>query len=117
MTERGFSPPQAAVVSTQAVRRTGLQPLPGSRADDHFCGREKEERPMSSYQVRRVNIGKTIQLDELAHECGFPMLTQRMRACRPSLPASRVGGSAKNWVILIHIRHAAASGTSASNTN
>jgi putative transposase len=26
---------------------------------------------MSSYQVRRVNIGKTTQLDELAHECGL----------------------------------------------
>jgi len=25
---------------------------------------------MSSYQVRRVHIGKTIQLDELARECG-----------------------------------------------
>ena len=23
------------------------------------------------YQVRRVNIGKTPQLDELAHECGL----------------------------------------------
>src|SRR6266566_4731732 len=40
-------------------------------ADYHFCGREKEERHMSSYQVRRVNIGKTTQLDELAHECGL----------------------------------------------
>jgi len=26
---------------------------------------------MSNYQVRRVNIGKTTQLDELAHECGL----------------------------------------------
>jgi putative transposase len=26
---------------------------------------------MSSYQVRRVNIGKTTQLDELAHACGL----------------------------------------------
>jgi putative transposase len=26
---------------------------------------------VSNYQVRRVNIGKTTQLDELAHECGL----------------------------------------------
>ena len=25
---------------------------------------------MKMYRVRRVNIGKTTQLDELAHECG-----------------------------------------------
>ena len=35
-----------------------------------FCCREKEELSMRMYQVRRVHIGKTQQLDELARECG-----------------------------------------------
>src|SRR5215831_16697979 len=35
-----------------------------------FCCREKEELSMRMYQVRRVHIGKTKQLDELARECG-----------------------------------------------
>src|SRR5205809_3044653 len=33
-------------------------------------GNSCERRKMDSYNVRRMHIGKTAQLDELAHECG-----------------------------------------------
>ena len=37
---------------------------------DRISGRQKEERNMSAYRVRRVNIGTSEYLDELAHACG-----------------------------------------------
>ena len=39
-------------------------------SDYRFEGRDEEEMDMSRYWVRRVKIGTSEQLDELAHECG-----------------------------------------------
>ena len=36
----------------------------------HITNRQKEERYMSAYRVRRVKIGTSDYLDELAHACG-----------------------------------------------
>src|SRR5207237_2897335 len=39
----------------------------GNHSEVHRCS----EGTALMYQVRRVNIGKSAQLDELAHECGL----------------------------------------------
>jgi|SRR6516162_7934822 hypothetical protein len=70
-----MEPAASRLISMRAVKRVFLWLEPVSASSLLLCGKNKvrDNRPMqgssSMYQVRRVHIGKTAQLDELVRAC------------------------------------------------